>query len=138
MPAWGEYPGPGSAGTTAKQSAISETPLTENSGGIGGTNDGDMPAIATVSAGYVQAEAVAVRDAVREIASKLNDVIANYVGVASITENGGAVGGTNDGNMPTLTNPGGSYVQAQAVATRDGVREVAAKLNDLIADLKAG
>lgn len=51
--------------------------LTENSGAIGGTNDGDLPDIGTVGGGYTQAEVVAIRDAVRELAAKVNALIAH-------------------------------------------------------------
>lgn len=51
--------------------------LTENSGSIGGTNNGDLPNISTVSATYTQAEVVAIRDAVREVAAKLNTLLTN-------------------------------------------------------------
>lgn len=55
--------------------STTEAVLQENSGAIGGTNDGDLPDIGTVGGTYVQAEAVAVRDAVREVAQKINDLI---------------------------------------------------------------
>ena len=58
-----------------RNDATTEVDLTENTGAIGGTNDGDLPDIGTVGGTYVQAEAVAVRDAVREVAQKLNDLI---------------------------------------------------------------
>lgn len=50
--------------------------LTENGGAIGGTNDGDLPDIGTVSGTYTQAEVVAIRDAVRELAAAYNDLLA--------------------------------------------------------------
>lgn len=49
--------------------------LTENSGDIGGTNDGDLPDIGTVSSPPTQAEVQAIRDAVRENAAKLNELL---------------------------------------------------------------
>ena len=68
--------GAAKAPAVAKASdGTTEADLTENSGAIGGTNDGDLPDIGTVGGTYVQAEAVAVRDAVREVAQKLNDLI---------------------------------------------------------------
>lgn len=53
------------------------TGVTENGGAVGGTNDGDMPDISTVSAAYSQAEVTAIRDAVREVAQMVNDLIAH-------------------------------------------------------------
>ncbi len=58
-------------------------------------------------------------------------------GVAALTENSGAVGGTNDGDMPDIGTVGASYVQAEVVAIRDAVREVAAKLNAMLTAGKA-
>lgn len=46
--------------------------LTENGGDIGGTNDGDLPNLGSVSSSYTQAEIVAIRDAVRELAAQVN------------------------------------------------------------------
>lgn len=76
-----------------------------------------------------------------------------------ITEGGAAPGGTNDGDIPSLTATNtadlaaasGTYVQAEAsgtrtavnqlradnIALRAGVRENAAKLNEVIAILEA-
>lgn len=48
------------------------TALTENSGSIGGTNDGNLPDLSSVSASPTQAEVTAIRDAVRELATKIN------------------------------------------------------------------
>lgn len=64
--------------------------LTENTGAIGGTNDGDLTAF-----------------------------------VANLTENSGAIGGTNDGNLPALVDPSGD-AGATVIA---GIRECAAKIN---------
>lgn len=50
--------------------------LTEDGGDIGGTNDGDLPDIGTVSAAYTQAEVVALRDAIRELAAAHNELLA--------------------------------------------------------------
>lgn len=92
--------------------------LTEASGAIGGTNDGDLPAF-----------------------------------IANLTENAGAIGGTNDGDLPTQTATVGSDIaaftdppsaaemallrtfvnalKADNVALRAGVRECAAKINTI-------
>ena len=72
-------------GTLKKLSESAVTDLTENAGAIGGTNDGNLPDISAVTSTYVQAEVVAIRDAVREVAAKVNAVTP----VAGIT--GGAV-----------------------------------------------
>lgn len=74
--AWASY----SAATTSaygtvKQAAVIAA-VTEDTGPVGGTNDGNMPALSTVSGTYVQAEIVAIRDAVRELADKVNAIIA--------------------------------------------------------------
>ena len=56
--------------------------------------------------------------------------------VAILTEDSSAIGGTNDGDLPDIGTVGGTYVQAEAVAVRDGVRENAAKINALILALQ--
>jgi len=48
--------------------------LTENGGAVGGTNDGDLPDISTVSSPPTQAEVQALRDAVRECAAQINQL----------------------------------------------------------------
>lgn len=48
--------------------------LTEDGGAIGGSSDGDLPDIGTISAVYDDAEVIAVRDAVREVADQLNTI----------------------------------------------------------------
>ena len=58
--------------------------------------------------------------------------------VAALTENSGDIGGTNDGDLPDIGTVGGSYVQAQAVAVRDAVRELAAKVNELMTHMNDG
>lgn len=65
----------GLAPAVADSNGATVSQLTENSGAIGGTNDGDLPDISTVSGTYTQAEVVAIRDAVRELAAKVNDLI---------------------------------------------------------------
>ena len=50
--------------------------------------------------------------------------------VASLTEDGGAVGDTNDGDLPDLTTP-------DAAGNAAAVREVATKLNGLLTALRA-
>jgi len=58
--------------------------------------------------------------------------------VSALTEDSGAVGGTNDGNMPDIGTVSGTYTQAEVVAIRDAVREVAAKLNELMVHMNNG
>lgn len=58
--------------------------------------------------------------------------------VGQLTENNGAIGGTNDGNLPDISTVSTTYTQAEIVAIRDAVREVAAKVNALIAHLNDG
>lgn len=53
---------------------------------------------------------------------------------AAITENGGAIGGTNDGNMPALVDPSGD-AGASVIAA---IRELAVALNEVRADVAAG
>lgn len=61
---------------------------------------------------------------------RISEAAAN---VAALTENGGAIGGTNDGNLPNISSVSASYVQAEVTAIRDAVREIAAKVNAVIA-----
>ena len=49
--------------------------------------------------------------------------------IADLTENAGAIGGTNDGDMPDLTTPG-------AVVNTAAVRELAVRVNELQAALR--
>lgn len=65
------------AGSGSWEVITDPTDLTENSTTIGGTNDGNIPDISTISVTYTQAEVIAVRDAVREIADKLNTLMSN-------------------------------------------------------------
>lgn len=67
-----------SSGVVRDQPAFVLT-LTEDSGDIGGTNDGDLPDISTVSSTPSQAEVEAIRDAVREVAAKVNELHAVFV-----------------------------------------------------------
>lgn len=57
------------------EDGTTEVDLTEDGSAIGGTNDGDLPDISAVSGTYTQAEVVAIRDAVREVAAKINALI---------------------------------------------------------------
>lgn len=71
------------AGTQASVIADA-TALTENSGAIGGTNDGDLPDLASADAA---ANAAAVREcatAINTLATKLNAVIAALEGAGII------------------------------------------------------
>jgi hypothetical protein len=64
-------------GVTADQAALGGiAPLTENSGAIGGTNDGDLPALTGSPAGTDAAIITALIAAVREIAAKQNVLLA--------------------------------------------------------------
>ena len=49
--------------------------------------------------------------------------------VADLTEAAGAIGGTNDGDIPDLTTPG-------AAANTAAVRELATTINTLLAELR--
>jgi len=51
--------------------------------------------------------------------------------VGELTENGGAIAGTNDGDLPDLTSP-------TAAANAAAIRELAQRLNELIAHLNDG
>lgn len=52
------------------------TALTENSTTLGGTNDGNLPTLATTANGtYSQAESTALNAAIREVANKVNQII---------------------------------------------------------------
>lgn len=53
--------------------------------------------------------------------------------IAALTENSSAIGGTNDGNLPALVDPAGDA----GVSLIAGVRENSAKINALIAAIKA-
>lgn len=57
------------------------------------------------------------------------------VDVSDLTENGGAIGGTNDGDLPDMSSVSSPPTQAEVQAIRDGVRENAAQLNKLRASL---
>lgn len=48
---------------------------------------------------------------------------------ATLTENAGAIGGTNDGDLPSLASP-------TAALACEAVREVAAKVNAILAKLR--
>jgi len=64
-------------GVTADQASLGGiAALTENSGAIGGTSDGDLPALTGTPAGTDAAIITALIAAVRENATKLNAVIA--------------------------------------------------------------
>lgn len=50
---------------------------------------------------------------------------------AALTENSGSIGGTNDGNLPSLVDPGGDS-GASVIA---GIRENATMINACVADI---
>jgi len=92
--------------------------LTENSGAIGGSNDGNLPSLTATA--------------------------------AELTEAAGAIGGSNDGDIPDLSTPTAALcaagvrelavmvnkLVADNIALRAAVREVADKVNDTLAELK--
>src|SRR5690606_17914044 len=53
--------------------------------------------------------------------------------LGALTENGGAIGGTNDGDLPALTGTASGTDAAIVTALQASVRELAAKVNALIA-----
>jgi len=55
---------------------------------------------------------------------------ANIADATALTENGGAIGGTNNGDLPDLASP-------DATSNAAAVREVAAKVNTLVTKLNA-
>lgn len=56
---------------------------------------------------------------------------------AALTENAGAIGGTNDANLPDISAVSATYTQAEVVAIRDAARECAAQINVLRAKLNS-
>ncbi|MGX1496885.1 hypothetical protein ACSSV1_001921 [Labrenzia sp. MBR-25] len=64
------------------------------------------------------------------IARETSVVTGDQTAVAALTENAGAIGGTNDGDLPDLSSP-------DAATNAAAIREVAAKLNALQAALVA-
>jgi hypothetical protein len=64
------------------------------------------------------------------IARDTNAVTGDQTAIAALTENAGAIGGTNDGDLPDLSSP-------DAATNAAAIREVAAKLNALQAALVA-
>lgn len=58
--------------------------------------------------------------------------------LAALTENSGAIGGTNDGNLPTLvTTANATYSQNESTALNGAIREVANRVNQIITALTA-
>lgn len=64
------------------------------------------------------------------IARETSIVTGDQTAVPALTENSGAIGGTNDGDLPDLSSP-------DAATNAAAIREVAAKLNALQAALVA-
>ncbi|TYC65658.1 hypothetical protein FMN63_25070 [Stappia sp. BW2] len=64
------------------------------------------------------------------IARETSVVTGDQTAIAALTENAGAIGGTNDGDLPDLSSP-------DAATNAAAIREVAAKLNALQAALVA-
>lgn len=64
-------------------------------------------------------------------ASRPSALTAATSAAAALTEDGAAVGGTNNLDIPALTTVGDPPTQAQVTAIRDGLREVAAAYNTL-------
>lgn len=68
---------------------------------------------------------------------KEGPALAGIATVADMLEDGVAIGGTSDGDMPDLDTVTGTYVQGEIVAIRDAVRENAEKMNELLTVLRA-
>lgn len=58
--------------------------------------------------------------------------------VSALTEDGSAIGGTNDGDLPDISTVSGTYTQAEVTAIRDAVRECAQRINDLVSHMNNG
>lgn len=71
---------------TALASTTTIAALTENTAAIGGTNDGNLPALTTVSGSYTQAEVTAIRDAVRETAAAINTLTTRVNNITSVLD----------------------------------------------------
>ncbi len=97
--------------------------LTENSGAIGGSNDGNLPSL-TATAATLTENAGAVGGTND---GDLPDLTAT---AAALTEAAGAIGGTNDGDIPSLASPDTTKLTA-------AVRELATMVNALVADNSA-
>jgi hypothetical protein len=115
--------------------------LTENSGAIGGSNDGNLPSL-TATAATLTENAGSIGGSND---GNLPDLVATAV---ALTEAAGAIGGTNDGDIPDLTTPSASLcaqgvrelatmvnkLTTDNIALRAAARENAAMINKLIAD----
>lgn len=55
-----------------------------------------------------------------------------------LTEDGGDVGGTNDGDLPDLSGDGTGTDATLVDRNRDAIRELAAKINNLIEHMNDG
>ena len=94
--------------------------LTENSGAIGGSNDGNLPSLTATAAALTEnAGAIGGTND-----GNLPDLTAT---AAALTEAAGAIGGTNDGDIPDLATP-------TPLCCAAGIRELATMVNALVAD----
>lgn len=110
-----------SAPSSSEGPQAAEADLTDNSGGAAAdgtigvvTAPTAIAATLTDSSGY---------------SGTHNDTVAAMAAIAALTENGGALGGVQDGNITALVDPAGDA----GASLIDGVREVAAKVNALAA-----
>lgn len=110
-----------SAPSSSEGPQAAEADLTDNSGGAAAdgtigvvTAPTAIAATLTDSSGY---------------SGTHNDTVAAMAAIAALTENGGALGGVQDGNIAALVDPAGDA----GASLIDGVREVAAKVNALAA-----
>lgn len=89
-----------------------------NPGSVGGvviTNDGSVATIKDEISDAVLLEASALREA---------------TGIADMTEGSGAIGGTNNGDIPDMTVP-------SAANNAAGIREVANHVNEILNQLRS-
>jgi len=107
---------------------LTATALTENSGAIGGTNDGDLPTIPTCTNPVTNTEGDTLGAAIRECAARINTCITDL-----------AVQNQNDSDLAQKVI---ELVTAQGedrtaiVALTDAVKELSTKQNALLAKLR--
>ena len=83
-----------------------------------GSNDGTIVRVTANTGGAVTVQ------------TAIDGTLTEQAAVADLTEGAGALGGTNDGDLPDLSSP-------DAATNAAAIREVAAKLNALLAAVRA-